>query len=58
MGAVLSQKGEHSTPTLSKHSKPKLHLVTYYSAMFTPTKHNYDIYKRELLAVMKSLVHW
>ena len=30
----------------------------YYSATFTLTERNYDIYKRELLAVMKSLGHW
>jgi RNase H-like domain found in reverse transcriptase len=30
----------------------------YYSAMFTPTERNYDIYERELLAIMKSLGHW
>jgi hypothetical protein len=32
--------------------------VAYYSATFTPTERNYDIYERELLAVMKSLAHW
>jgi len=32
--------------------------VAYYSATFTPTERNYDIYERELLAVMKSLQHW
>ena len=26
--------------------------------MFTPTERNYDIYNRELLAVMKALYHW
>jgi hypothetical protein len=54
LGAVLSQEGE-----LEKaKGKPILHLIAYYSATFTPTEHNYDIYKRELLAVMKSLAHW
>ena len=41
-----------------KNSKPKLHPVAHYSATFTPMKRNYDIYERELLAVMKSLTHW
>src|SRR5579863_8669558 len=58
MGAILSQEGEHMTPTLAKHSKPKLDPVAYYSATFTPTEHNYDIYERELLAMINSLIHW
>ena len=37
---------------------PVLHPVAYYSATFTPTEWNYNIYKRELLAVMKALAHW
>ena len=57
--AVLSQEGgtshsHHQTPS----TKPVLHPVAYYSAIFTPTERNYDIYERELLAVMKSLSHW
>ncbi len=38
--------------------KPKLHPITYYSATFTPTEQNYNIYERELLAIMKALTHW
>ena len=57
LGAVLSQEGT-SSPTLAKHSKPVLHPIAYFSATFTPTERNYDIYERELLAVMQSLVHW
>jgi hypothetical protein len=38
--------------------KPVTHPTAYYSATFTPTKHNYDIYERKLLAIMKSLAHW
>jgi hypothetical protein len=54
LGAVLSQEGE-----LEKvKGKPILHPIAYYSATFTPTERNYDIYERELLAVMKSLAHW
>jgi len=58
MGAVLLQEGEHTTPTLLKQQKPILHPVAYYSATFTPTECNYNIYEWELLAVMKSLQHW
>ena len=57
VGAVLSQEGKTS-PTLAKRSKPVLHPISYYSATFTPTERNYDIYERELLAVMKALAHW
>src|SRR6266700_1986730 len=57
IGAVLSQEGE-LTPSLAKRAKPTLHPTAYYSATFTPTERNYDIYERELLAVMKSLAHW
>ena len=64
VGAILSQEGEN--PNTSPRSllnptrrlKPKLHPIAYYSATFTPTERNYDIYERELLAVMKSLAHW
>ena len=62
MGAVLSQEGgtiDLTNDELQKQrSKPKLHLVAYYSATFTPTERNYNIYERELLAVMKALLHW
>ena len=55
LGAVLSQEGgEQQKP----NSKPRLHPLAYYSATFTSTKRNYDIYEWELLAVMKSLAHW
>jgi hypothetical protein len=57
MGAVLLQEGE-LTPSLLKHKKPTLHPISYYSATFTPMECNYDIYERELLAIMKSLAHW
>ena len=35
-----------------------LHPVAYYSAMFTATEQNYDIYVQELLTIMKALAHW
>ena len=57
VGTVLSQEGEKS-PSLVKRQKPVLHPAGYYSATFTPVERNYDIYERELLAVMKSLAHW
>jgi len=40
------------------HQKPTQHPIAYYSATFTPTERNYDIYERELLAILKSLEHW
>ena len=55
MGAILSQEGNHTTKTLAQCQKPVLHPVVYYSATFTPTEQNYNIYERELLAVMKAL---
>ena len=54
IGAVLSQEGEISPRT----KKPTQQPITYYSAMFTPTERNYNIYKQELLAVIKALTHW
>ena len=58
VGAVLSQEGEITTPSMEKRQKPALHPIAFYSATFTPTEQNYDIYNRELLAVMKVLYHW
>jgi hypothetical protein len=60
MGAILSQEGgsDTLTTTLEQQKKPILHPITYYSATFTPTQCNYDIYNRELLAIMMALDHW
>ncbi len=55
VGAILSQEGEHHAVA---SQKPKLHPIAFYSATFTPTERNYDIYERELLAIMKALTHW
>ena len=55
VGAILLQEGDHH---VTASQKPKLHPIAYYSATFTPTEQNYDIYERELLAIMKSLTHW
>ena len=57
MDAILLQQGE-TTPNLATHKKPVLDPIAYFSATFTPTEHNYDIYEQELLAVMKLLAHW
>ena len=54
MGAVLSQEGEPHPCT----KKPAQHPIAYYSATFMPTERNYDIYERELLAILKALEHW
>ena len=45
MGAILSQKGKHTTKTLAQCHNPVWHPVAYYSATFTPTEHNYNIYE-------------
>ena len=60
VGAILSQEGDPTTltPSLKQQAKPTLHLVAYYLATFTATERNYDIYKWELLAIMKALAHW
>jgi hypothetical protein len=43
---------------MTKHHKPILHLVAYYSVTFTPMEWNYNVYDQELLAIMKALAHW
>ncbi len=58
IGAVLSQEQGQGDMPSDKKGKPKLHPIAYYSTTFTPTECNYDIYERELLAVMKVLAHW
>jgi RNase H-like domain found in reverse transcriptase/Reverse transcriptase (RNA-dependent DNA polymerase)/Integrase zinc binding domain/Chromo (CHRromatin Organisation MOdifier) domain len=54
VGAVLSQEGGINP----RNQKPVQHPIAYYSATFIPAERNYDIYERELLAVLKSLEHW
>ena len=54
VGAVLLQEGEINPRT----KKTTQHPIAYYSNTFTPTERNYDIYERELLAVIKALQHW
>ncbi len=55
VGTILLQEGEHHAVA---SQKPKLRPIAYYSTTFTPTKRNYDIYERELLAIMKALTYW
>jgi len=55
VGAILLQEGEINP---QKPSKPRLHPIAYYSATFTLMERNYDIYERELLAVIKALQNW
>jgi hypothetical protein len=54
VGAVLAQEGSPDPRT----NKPRMHPVAYYSSTFTPTERNYDVYERELLAVVKALKNW
>jgi RNase H-like domain found in reverse transcriptase len=56
VGAILSQEGGSTNPNTNR--KPKLHPVAYYSATFTETECNYDIYEQELLVIMKAITHW
>ena len=54
IGAILSQEGEINPRT----QKPTQQPIAYYSATFTPTERNYNIYEHKLLAVIKALMHW
>jgi RNase H-like domain found in reverse transcriptase/Integrase zinc binding domain len=56
MGAILSQEG--GSTESNTNQKPRPHPVTYYLATFTETECNYDIYERELLAIIKAITHW
>ncbi len=48
IGATLNQKDERG----------RWHPVAYYSTTLSEAERNYDIYDKELLAVVKSLRHW
>jgi hypothetical protein len=52
IGAVLSQEYANND------GKPQWHPIAYYLAMLPPTERNYNIYERELLAIIKVLQHW
>ena len=43
---------------MQRDSNGDLHPCTYHSATFSPTEQNYDIYDRELLAVIQALKEW
>ncbi len=45
IGVVLSQEQGKGDMPSDKKGKPKLHPIAYYSATFTPTERNYDIYE-------------
>ncbi len=49
VGAVLTQEADGT-----KKRKP----IAYFSGTFTPAEQNYDIYKKEFLAVLKALKNW
>ena len=53
VGAILLQEGEPNA-----QNRTKYHPIAYYSATFTETERNYNIYDRELLAIMKAITHW
>jgi hypothetical protein len=48
-GAVLTQELDGS-----KKRKP----IAYFSCTFSPAEANYDIYKKEFLAIIKAIEHW
>ena len=48
IGAVLMQKGDGD----------RRHPVRFYSTTLMPAERNYNIYDLELLAIVKSLLHW
>ncbi len=43
---------------LQREKDKKCHPVAYYLATLTATERNYDIYDRELLAIVKTLRNW
>ena len=43
---------------MQKDSNGHLHPCAYFSKTFSPTERNYDIYDRELLAVIHALTEW
>jgi RNase H-like domain found in reverse transcriptase len=53
VGAILSQEGGPNAQNQTKH-----HPIAYYLAIFTEIERNYDVYNRELLAIMKAITHW
>ena len=48
LGSILSQQGNDE----------KLHPVAFHSRKFDATKINYEIYDKELLAIVDSFTQW
>ena len=47
-----------SEGVLMQDSNGDLHPCAYHSATFSPVERNYEIYDRELLAVIQALKEW
>ena len=43
---------------LQKGSDGKLHPIAYFSKKMSPAEQNYNIYEKELLAIVEALKHW
>jgi len=43
---------------LSTHSREEVHLLIFYSRIFSPAKSNYDMYNKELLAIVEVFKKW
>ena len=48
----------HKQPGNSQEHDGKRHPVAYYSRKMTPAEQNYEIYDKELLAIVAALRHW
>jgi len=48
LGAVVSQKRPDG----------KIHPITFHSQKFNPSEMNYEIYDKEMLAIVESLKHY
>jgi hypothetical protein len=57
VGAILLQEGE-ILADLTKLTMPQLYPVAFYSATFTLTQKNYDIFECEFLAIIKAFEYW
>lgn len=43
---------------LQRDDQGRLHPVAYYSEKMSPAEQNYNIYEKELMAIVKALKHW
>ena len=48
----------HSAVLLQEGPDNDWHPVAYLSSSFSPLERNYDVFDRELLAIIKALEHW